>query len=300
MWPFKSKENFGKVKITSEGALQLSAPLEKRDFPITVEERGPRPLPPEALPEHQEIREMLGEDFLGLRAAEKIFGAELTPEELKAIEKIPFSKEDIERVKKLGMMLVLRVPHGKDGEPLTINNIKKLFAGEDRFAPSKDKKKIQIFNNHSYSQENNWYSAEEFANNEMANLGWSLVKKSAIPESIDKEWNQQEEVLKKWARLNSIDQSIVRRRTPVEVVYDTLVYYGANGKSLLINTGDWTDTYALNGQRVQVGVFDGDGLNITADKDANSAYRTNGNNFGLCPAMGYPAALYNPYEPKKN
>jgi len=225
--------------------------------------------------EFQEAKEIFKEDFLGLEAIKTTFDIELSQEELEQIEQIPFSKEELEQAKELGMMLVLRVPHDKEDKPLTLNRMREIFAGEDKLGDPK-KKKQQLF----YRQPGDgWYKDEEFATKANMNLGWGLVAKEVLPESRSKNWDEQEEILKQWAKANKLDPATIRRRTPVEVVYDTMIYYGANKKSLLEKDYDWTAFQSSGGWFVGVGLFDSVGLRVFFDaRGFRSSY------LGVCPA----------------
>ena len=75
----------------------------------TAKKEGLVPESREANIEFDEAREIFGKDFLGSEAIQTTFGVELTPEELKEVEDIPFTREELEQAKQLGMMLVLRV-----------------------------------------------------------------------------------------------------------------------------------------------------------------------------------------------
>lgn len=224
--------------------------------------------------EFQEARELFGKDFLGPEAALKTFGVKFTPEEMKQIERIPFSKAELEKAKELGMMLVLRAPHDKDGKPLTMNRMREILAGEDKLGdPSKKKQKL------FYRQPGEgWYNEEEFAK-QAANLGWGLAMKTILEESRSKNWDEQEKVLQEWAKKNKIDPKSVRRRTPVEVAYDTLAYYGANKETLLEKDYDWTGTRSSGGGLVHGGYFDSGGLYVDYDGRGDSdSY------LGVCPS----------------
>lgn len=233
--------------------------------------------PAQEVLDFSEAKEIFGKDFLGPEAIEKTFGINLSYEELKQVEQIPFTLEDLEQAKKLGMMLVLRVSHDKENKPLTINQIRIIFAGEDKLGdPSKKKSKL-IFSQHGDSS--CWYKDEVFANSAVANFGWGLVKKEVLPESLGKNWDDQEEVIKKWAEANNINRKTIHRRTPIEVAYDTLLYYGANRETLLEKTYDWTSAGSSAGDLVYVGYFDADGLCV--DHDTRDSRYTN---LGVCPS----------------
>jgi hypothetical protein len=224
--------------------------------------------------EFQEARELFGKDFIGPEAAFKTFGVKLTPEETKQIERIPFNKAELEKAKELGMMLVLRVSHDKDGKPLTINRMREVLAGEDKLGdPSKKKQKL------FYRQPGEgWYDDEEFAKQETS-LGWGLVMKAVLEESRSKNWGDQEKVMQDWAKKNGIDPKSIRRRTPVEVAYDTLAYYGANKETLLEKDYDWTGARSSVGGFVDVGVFGSDGLHVGYGDRGDS-----GSRLGVCPS----------------
>jgi len=215
----------------------------------------------EASIEFEEAREIFGKDFLGPEAAEATFGVELSQDEIEQIEEIPFSREELEQAKQLGMMLVLRVPRiGKDknAKSFSINSVREAFKDDDKLGDPK-KKKSNIF----YDQD--WYDNESFAAQDTPSLGWGLVMKEVLQESRSKNWDEQEEVLKAWAKENNIDPSKVRRRKPVEIIYDTLLYYGTNKESLLENSYDWTGVQSSDGHFVFVGVFASAGLLVLSD-----------------------------------
>ena len=225
--------------------------------------------------EFEEAREMFGKDFLGPEAVQTTFGTELTPEELQEVESIPFTREELEQAKQLGMMLVLRVPRvgkGETTEPLTIKQLRSVFEGEDKLGDPEDKKS-QIFYNQS------WYDNESFATQDTPKLGWGLVTKKILEESRRKDWDQQQEVLKKWAKENNIDPSLVRRRTPIEITYDTLIYYGVNKESLLEDEYDRTSVQSSGGDFVDVGDFGSGGLYVGGGHREYSHP-----SLGLCPA----------------
>jgi len=244
----------------------------------TAKKEGLVPESKEAVIEFNEAREIFGKDFLGPEAIKTTYGVELTPEELQEIENIPFTREELEQAKQLGMMLVLRVPRlgeGKTERPLTIDSARELFAKGDTLGdPNKKKQKI-FFGKKGSS----WYDKEDFATKATPSLGWGLVSKSVLPESLSQNWDEQEKILKKWAKDNKIDPATVRRRTPIEVAYDTLIYYGANKESLLEDKYDWTGVQSSDGRFVLVGSFDSDGLGV------GSGTRGYANSLlGVCPS----------------
>jgi hypothetical protein len=196
----------------------------------------------------------------------------LSPEELETVQHIPFSREELEKAKDLGMMLVLRAPKDAEGRPLTISRIRELFKKGDTLGDPK-KKKSSIFWNQD------WYQNEEFATKHTTNLGWGLVAKEVLPESLSKNWDEQQQVLAEWATKNGLDPNTIRRRTPIEVVYDTILRYGANKESVLEKRWDWTSVQSSCGGPVCVGYFDSEGLYVYSYSRGGR-----GSGLGVCPS----------------
>ena len=243
----------------------------------TAKKEGLVPESKEANIEFDEAREIFGKDFLGPEAIQTTFGVELTPDELKEVESIPFTREELEQAKQLGMMLVLRMPRlgeGKTERPLTIDSARELFTKGDSLGDPKKKKQKVFYGKKGES----WYDNEKFVTQDTPKLGWGLVMKSVLPDSLSKSWDQQEEVLKKWAKDNNIDPTLVKRRTPVEIAYDTLIYYGENKESLLENRYDWSGVQSSDGF-VGVGGFGSGGL--TVGRDSRGIARSH---LGVCPS----------------
>ena len=244
----------------------------------TAKKEGLIPEVKEVNIEFDEAREIFGKDFLGPEAIQTTFGVELTPDELKEVGDIPFTREELEQAKQLGMMLVLRVPRlgeGKTERPLTIDSARELFNKGDSLGDPKKKKQKVFYGKKGES----WYDNEKFATQDTPKLGWGLVMKSVLPDSLSKNWDQQEEVLKKWAKDNNIDPTLVKRRTPVEIAYDILIYYGENKESLLENRYDWSGVQSSDGGSVNVGGFDSDGLYVYNDsRDYAHSH------LGVCPS----------------
>ncbi|MCL5733064.1 MAG: hypothetical protein M1334_00125 [Patescibacteria group bacterium] len=281
----KEKNSNKEFKVDPEKTNSLAHEVEeafsRNDFDTALEKlkelkriSSPEPLREEGA-EFQEAREILGKDLIGPEEIKKVFNIELSPEEIEKVKDIPFSREELEKAKELGMMLVLRVDHDRGGSPLTISRLKEMFNGGDTLgAPGKKKDKI------FYSKlGEGWYNNEDFATKETAHLGWGLVAKSVLPETLNKNHEDQWKEVEKWAKKNSVDVKTLRRRTPIEVIYDEIAYYGANKESLLEETYDWTSARSSGGGLVYVGSFDSDGLDVNGvGPDFSDS------NLGVCPS----------------
>ena len=221
-----------------------------------------------------EIREISGPDFIGIEEAERFTGHTLTPEERriaeeqwqKKVEEQGLTKESLEQLKQEGFMVVLRVDTlaGKEKNdkdmPVTIKNLCTKFP---------------LF----YNQD--WYNTNEpFAEKPLSGIEWGIVKKEILDESKNKNWDEQEEILKTWADAHHIDQKLVRRRTPPETVYDILAYYQTHNQRILEKDWDWTSVRSSDGDFVRVGYFNVYGLGGVC----GSARVDRGSTLGVCPA----------------
>ena len=86
-------------------------------------------LPPESTSnveaQLETARELLGtENVYGPEQVNHVFNVDLAPQDLPPI---PYSPEDLEKAQKLGMILILRISHNKDGNPLTGSHMNNEF-----------------------------------------------------------------------------------------------------------------------------------------------------------------------------
>lgn len=195
----------------------------------------------------EEAKRLFGNDFLGPEAfsiflgEDDLFGPTLVAEHLHESSRIPFSTAELMRAKFLGMILMFRISHDKYGNALTIRYLREVCMQREVFGQGKEQP---------------WYATEGFAHNEVPHSGWSLVRKKAIPGSLDRTWQDQSEILKRWTAENHILPEIIRRRTAVEAVYDVLLYYGQNRESEVDLLYDWTATLSSEGWPVFISCYD--------------------------------------------
>lgn len=248
-----------------------------------------RPAVPELSPQSSDMEEraknLLGKDFLGKDAVvameNKLKALGLNVEfDLDNIPNIPFDQKDLEIAKQSGEILVLRAGSmTRDGiasVPISILGFRELF----RRDPNGGTNPLI----YSFKQSaNDWYKDQDFAKRGSdINLGWALVKKEVLPGSTNKTWGQQEEVLKQYKdqlTISGATHKDVRRRTPMEVMWDTLLYYANTNDRLLPDKYDWTAGQTSDGTLVLVGWFDSDGLLV-------SYWSPEGQNpdIGVCPS----------------
>lgn len=220
----------------------------------------------------RETKALFKDDFLGVNEIEKFTGRKFNENEKKQItnmwtEKIKeqsLTREDLERLKNEGFMVVLRIPTIMyEGRELlaTIENLRKKFKS--------------IFYDLS------WYNNEKFATDKenAVRMTWAIVKKEVLNESRGKSWDEQEKVLQQWAREHKVEPRFVTRRTPAEAAYDIPAYYHARNKRILEKDWDWTGVQSSDGYFMLVGKFGSNGLGVNYVVRGYSSSQ-----LGVCPS----------------
>ncbi len=214
----------------------------------------------------ERAKEVLGKDFMGVEAVRnmesKLKGVGVNVEfVLDNIPLLPYDEQDLQLAKQNGEMLVLRPEEMERDEgkmPLTLMNFRKLFSKNPLG------KTGAIFGT-------NWYTREKFATQAgEIKLGWSLVRKDVLmvrrgvlDGAIFTSWNKQEGLLQQYGeglKIQGAKNVSVRRRTALEAVYDTLLYYVNTGEKLLLDKYDWGQTKTSVGSYVYLGRFNTGGL----------------------------------------
>lgn len=235
--------------------------------------------------EIQEAREILGEDMLGPEAVREAFGVHIEEDE---IPELLYSREDLEKAKELGEMLVLRV-HSVTALPLTIQRIEELIQ------PKMTEEEGQLL----FDQD--WYDNEEFYKEATTKNEWKLVSKDLVPFSVDQDYIEQTKVLrdhlaaigalsdeelencsdekldeikefmdsdydKNWPEASKRLQELLvnqnHRRTAVEALYDWVLKFKNSGERLLESEYDWTNTRSSDGSLVDFGYAGTGGANV--------------------------------------
>ncbi len=107
--------------------------------------------------------------------------------------------------------------------------------------------------------------------------GWMFVTKTVVDGTTRKKHHEQTPILKEKARSLRFADSTSRRRTPQEVLYDTIVVYKYTDGSvrLLEEMYDWTEQKTSSGHVVLVGYFGAGGVYVF-DRDPDRAYDLDG------------------------
>lgn len=234
---------------------------------------------------------LFGQDFLGPEQIKEAFLGQVEMPE--TIPPVPFSKDELERAKELGQMLVLRLP-------LTMAEINEKLDGKlddgAKVLHHDDEKTGKL-------KDDAWYKDEKFLTDERIELKWALVSKEKVPrttirnylEQTDKmvdylkdqvfkarpmpqiyqhaieEFKKQRSDIEKamssdWKKaaemLISLQVTELTRQTPAEVFYDLVVFYQINNKRLFYDFSSWTKRCVSNGGLVSVGNFNSSGINV--------------------------------------
>ncbi|MFI5398108.1 MAG: hypothetical protein ACHQ9S_21435 [Candidatus Binatia bacterium] len=196
-----------------------------------------------------QARAVLGDDVLGPEEVVNVFGPVSAPE-LRA--ELPFTSDALATARKGGMMLVLRLAQAEDREPLTI--VKML----QRFPQAFDAKLAREM---GYQLRDEWGIAlEPLAAKETCTAGWALVRKAVLEDSCNLSYDEQDAAIRRYAAI--VGDAALRRRTAVEAVYDTLLYFEARKTRLLERSWDWSSSATLDGGYLNVGGFAAAGMQV--------------------------------------
>lgn len=245
---------------------------------------------------------LFDQDFLG---PEQIRAAFLDKVELtKIIPPVPFSRQELERAKKLGQMLILRLP-------MTMAEIYEKL--DDNF---KDGAKVlyDVDKRTGKLKDDTWYKDEKFLNDERIELKWALVSKEIVPETTGKNYLEQTDKLSDYLQnqvfkdrfmpriyqlaieefkmqrsdieramssdwekaaemLEVLQITELTRQTPAEALYDLAAFYLTNSERLLPSNYSWTKRRLSGGRLVYVGGFRSDGVYVSGNEpdDADGA-----------------------------
>jgi hypothetical protein len=244
----------------------------------------------------ERAKEIMGSDFFAEQEIEKAFGIKV---EADKIPEIPFTKEDLERAKELNQFLVLRVDKAPDGKPLTIAKMNELLKGkvkdgakalyaddgsgkikDDAWYKNEDfankeapklswalasKEVISNSPNKNYLDQTveiaNYLKNEVFKGKEIPAEFQSAISefekaKGEIATILKDDWKKAAEKLEKLAITK------LTRQTPVEALYDLLIYFQNKDEKLLSGMYNWTSRRDSDGGLVPVGSFDSGGVSV--------------------------------------
>lgn len=228
-------------------------------------------------PEYQEMRELFGENMLGIEEVEHAFTLQsgesfvrfTESQKQRALELLhqklhtPQLQGFLETIKNGEhtdeFYLVLRISTFSDNQPpITLQTLKEQINRD-----------LQSQNQGRLLYDQDWYDTKPFYTNPDQNLEskggmeWVFVTKDLVPGTQGKKHTEQTVILQIAASNYGIPGT-PRRRTPYEVVYDHLLLR-RNGDRRLFGGQylyDWTDTGCSDGCFVYAGSGDADGLSV--------------------------------------
>ena len=177
---------------------------------------------------------IMGKNFFGVEEALHHFGVNLSNVQLRALAVVPYTSELLESVKDTHILIVVL--------PMSILDIQ-----------GKVLNKSNKFLNH-----NLWCSSEKFVRSRGENdWGWRLVRKTPMPESIGKDWDEQQQLLG--------TEEVVP--TAQVMVYTIVGHYLATGERLFENSHVRCSNFNSSSEHISVGGFGADGLNTCPYRD---------------------------------
>jgi len=171
----KTKDNKAVLQDTDNAGIVIDSKEE-------LDEKYEKVTPPE--PEGfslQEAKEILGaEKVFDHQDVKKTWGVDL-----REVPEIPFSREDLEKAKELGMFLILRIDKDTQGNMLTLKRME-----EQKQAEFTAQNKGKIF----YKKD--WFKDEKFFTGEAPEVKWALTSGNILPDSTNKDYIQQTALLR--------------------------------------------------------------------------------------------------------
>lgn len=165
---------------------------------------------------------------------------------------VPYDRSTLEAARSRGDVLVYRV--ATDGaQPLTVLRLLERFP--ETVQP-------QLLKGVGYQLKDEWTVAgEPFAATDTCPPGWRLVHGAPVPATCNRNYDQQNAALERYAEALGASGRLTRRRA-IEIIYDTILLRRAHGTRLLERAWDWSSTPTQDGGFATVGEFGDDGLKM--------------------------------------
>ncbi len=178
--------------------------------------------------------------------------AVLTPEERTTVASVPFSADELARARREEEFLVLRVPRDAEG-PLTMLRLAtRLSGGLDP----------RVHKGVGYMLRDEWtIDTQPFANADTCPTGWRLVRREPLAGTLNRTYRDQDASL---AALGPSRPGVPRRRSAVEIAWDTLLWERARGERLLAGVWDWSRSESTDRGLAALGEFGPQGLGVIA------------------------------------
>ena len=190
----------------------------------------------------RELAAVLGFDPLGV----------LTDAERRAVERIPFTRADLEQARADGEILVLRLPRDPAGPLTMVRLAERLGGGLD----------ARTHRGVGYLLRDEWTIDDQpFATVETCAAGWWLVRRSPLPATCNRTYRDQDLAL---GTIGSPADGRPHRRSAIEIAWDTLCWQRAHGEHLLGDAWDWSRSETTDRGFAALGEYGPDGLRVIA------------------------------------
>ena len=169
-------------------------------------------------------REIMGKNFFGVEEAIKHFGVNPSKQPSAYLAEVPFAESVLEACRDTHILVAVF--------PMSILDIRGACKDQGLF----------------YNQD--WYNKEAFAKDK-GEIGWHLIRKTPVPESLNKTWDDQQQAL-----LGKDDE------TPkaVVMVYIIIGHYKATNERLFEKVWVRCSSLDSDGHHISVGCFGAKGL----------------------------------------
>lgn len=215
----------------------------------------------------QTAREIFGGDLIGPEELSRVFGT-IEGIEAERVGTVPFSPEELRLARAAGEFLILRAP-ASGGAPITL-----LWLTE-HFPDAFDQGSLRKM---GYQIKDEWgIEMEPLAAVETCRSEWALVCKHVVEATRNLSYAEQEELLRQYAKQRNAPAGF-RRRSAIEIAFDTIAVQRVRRERLLAVTWDWSSSRTLDGGYVNLGRFNEEGLQVFSYSPA-----VRHGQLGLCP-----------------
>src|SRR5437879_8330169 len=203
----------------------------------------------------EEASRLLGGAVLGPQELAAALGfdplAALREDGRPAVARIPFGAADLERARADGEMLVLRLARDPEGLLTMLRLAARLDGGLDP----------KVHKGVGYLLRDEWTIDDQpFATTETCPPGWRLVRREPLATTLNRTYRDQDTVL----TAAGPNAAAPRRRSAVEIAFDTLCWQRVHGERLLGGHWDWSRSETTDRGYVALGEFGAPGLRIAA------------------------------------
>jgi len=185
---------------------------------------------------YEPARNILGDDFISPEEVAEARGVSYTPEQLKQLADTLPTQEQLQWCKDNGYAVVA-------GSPTEMSLLDVRSAKSSLF----------------YSKTEGWYANQPFAANEKVSCRWLAIRKTEVPNSLNKKWDAQQKLL----------SDVEQVPNAAEMSWFITTYYEVRGVYLFKGVYVRTSSVASVDYRVFVGSFVGHGLFVDSYWDDN-------------------------------